>query len=81
MLAVIVQHREIQRVNSLEILGIEHMLGADPMNRLGTEIGLKHTQDRAQDRHTGQSELTAFFLEGSMRSSSSRGKEPVRAIQ
>ena len=48
MLAVVVEHRVVQRFDALEIFGIEHVLGANTMRRLGAEIGLEYAQDRTQ---------------------------------
>ena len=35
MLAVIMQHGVVERIDALEILGIERVLGADPVGGLG----------------------------------------------
>ena len=64
MLAVIVQHREVQSVDALEIFGIEHMLGASSMDCLVPEIRLKQAQDRPEDLHAGQAKFAAFLLQG-----------------
>ena len=62
MLAVVVHHRVVERVDALEIFGIEHVLGAGAVDGLGAEIGLEQPQDRPQHRHAGQAELAAFAL-------------------
>ncbi len=41
MLAVIMDHRVVQRVDALEIFGVQRVLRADPAGRRSTEIGLK----------------------------------------
>src|SRR4029079_8384422 len=63
MLAVIMQHGEVQSIDALEIFRIQHVLGASPMYRLCPEIRLKQAQDRPENRHTGQSKLAAFFFQ------------------
>src|SRR5262249_9948343 len=63
MLAVVVQHREIQRIDALKVYRVEHVLGAGSMYRFGPEVRLEKAQDRPQHRHTRQSEFTTFFLE------------------
>ena len=63
MLAVVVQHREVERIDALEIFGIEHVLGAGAMDGLGAEIGLEQPQDRAQHRHAGQPEFAALVFQ------------------
>jgi hypothetical protein len=63
VLAIVVHHRVVERVDTLEILGVENVLRADPMAGLGAEIGLKQPQHRSQDRHAGQAELTASRLQ------------------
>ncbi len=57
------QHRVIERVDALEVFRIEHVLGADPVGRLGAEIGLEQPQHRTQDRQAGQAELARFLLQ------------------
>ncbi len=49
MLPVIVQHRVIERVDALEIFGIERVLGADAMAGLGAEIGLQQLRAPAPE--------------------------------
>src|SRR5262245_20401104 len=63
VLTVIVQHCEVQSVDSMEIFRIEHVLGASPMDCFRPEVRLKQAQDRPKDGHARQPELTAFFLQ------------------
>src|SRR5689334_2435618 len=62
MLAVVMQHGEIECVNALEVFSIENVLRSGPMDGLRAEIRAEQAQDRAQDRHAGQPELAALFL-------------------
>ena len=62
LLAVVVHHRVVERIDAAEIFGIEGVLSADFMGRLGAEIRLKQVQDRPQNREAGQPEFSAFFL-------------------
>ena len=48
VLAVVVEHRVVERVDAVEIFGVEHVLGAGAMDRFGTEIGLEQAQHRAR---------------------------------
>ena len=48
VLAVVVQHGVVQRVDPLEILGVEDVLCADPGLRLAAEISLEQVQHRAR---------------------------------
>ena len=48
------QHRVIERIDALEILRIERVLGTDPRSGLGAEIGLEQPQHRPENRPTGQ---------------------------
>src|ERR1700716_1132154 len=61
-LAVVMQHRVIERVDALEVFRIEHVLGAHPVGRLGAEIGLEQPQHRTQDRQAGQGGVARFLL-------------------
>ena len=63
VLAVVVQHRVVERVDALEIFRIERVLGADPLRRFGPEIALQQLQHRSQDRQAWHAELTAFDLQ------------------
>ena len=63
VLAVVMQHGVVERVDALEIFGIEHVLGADAMDGLGAEIGLEQPQHRPEHRHAGQPELAAFVFQ------------------
>ena len=40
MLSVVMEHRVVERIDALEIFGIERVLGADAVRRFGAEIGL-----------------------------------------
>ena len=63
MLAVIVQHGVVERIDALEIFGVESVLCADAMRGLGTEIGSQQLQDRPEDRKTRQAQLAAVLFE------------------
>ena len=63
MLAVVMQHGVVERIDALEIFGIEHVLGADAMRGLGAEIGLEQLQHRPEHRQAGQAELAAMLLQ------------------
>ena len=41
MLAVIMDHRIVQRIDAFEILGIQHVLRADAPGSRGAEIGFE----------------------------------------
>ena len=56
-------HRVVERIDALEIFGVENVLGADAMAGLGAEIGLEQPQHRSQDRHARQAELAASRLQ------------------
>ena len=71
LLAVIMHHRVVERIDAPEIFGIERVLGADFVGRFGAEIGLEQVQHRAEDRQAGQAEFAAFASRRSTRSSSS----------
>ena len=63
MLAVIVQHGVVERIDALEIVGVESVLCPDAMGGLGTEIGSQQLQDRPEDRKTRQAQLAAVLFE------------------
>ena len=63
MLPIIVQHGVVERVDALEIFGVERVLRADPLAGLRAEIGLQQLQHRTEDRQAGQAELAAFLLQ------------------
>ena len=63
MLAVVMKHREVEGVDALEIFRVEHVLGADPVDGLGAEIGLEQPQHRSQHRHAGQRQVAAFLFQ------------------
>ena len=63
VLPVVMQHGVVERVDALEIFGIEHVLGADPRGRFGAEIGLQQAQDRTEDRQARQTVFAALALE------------------
>ena len=60
MLAVVVHHRIIQRVDTLEIFRIQGVLRANASGGWRSEIGLKQLHHRADDRKTGYVDLLAF---------------------
>ena len=62
MLAVVMHHAEIERVDALEIFGVEHVLGADAVDGFRAEIRLEQPQNWPQHRHAGQSKLAALLL-------------------
>ena len=63
MLPVIVQHRIIQRVDPLEVIGIEHVLRTRPRGRSRAEIRVEQARDRLQDRKTRRSAFSAGFFQ------------------
>ncbi len=63
MLTIVVQHREIERVDALKVFRVEHVLRAGSMYGFGSEVRLEESQYGPQHRHTRQSEFTTFFLE------------------
>src|SRR5262249_49320698 len=63
MLPIIVQHREVERVDTLEILRVQDVLRTGPMNGFGAEIRLEEPQDWPQYGHARQSGLAALFLQ------------------
>ena len=63
MLAIIMQHRVVECVDTLEVFGIERVLRANAVRSFGTEIGSQQLQNRAEDRQAGQAELSAAILE------------------
>ncbi len=63
MLAVVVHHGEVQRLDPAEIGGIEHVLGADPGRAFGTEIAMEERQHRAEHGKTRHVQLAAARLE------------------
>jgi len=50
MLAVVMQHGVIERIDATKIFGIERVLRADFMRRLSAQIRLEKVQHRPQDR-------------------------------
>src|SRR5262245_44844458 len=63
MLTVVMQHGEIQCVNTLKVFGIKNMLGSGAVDGFSPEVRLKQPQDRPEYRHTRQAELTALFFQ------------------
>ena len=63
VLTVVVEHGEIQRIDALEIFGIERVLGADAGRRFRSEVGLKQAQDRTEDIEIRHAEFPAFRLQ------------------
>ena len=63
MLAVVMQHGVVERIDALEIVGVERVLRADAVRGLGAEIGLQQLQDRPEDRQAGQAELAAVVFQ------------------
>jgi hypothetical protein len=58
-----VEHGVVERIDALEIFGIEYVLSAGAVDGLSAKIGLKQPQHRSQHRHTGQAELAAFCFQ------------------
>src|SRR5690606_28753188 len=48
-LTVVMHHREIQRFDAFEIVGVEHMLSANAARQTNVEIGLKHLENGIED--------------------------------
>ena len=63
VLAVIMQHGEIQRVDALEIFGVERVLGADAGGCFGPEVGLEQGKHRAQNVQVRNAEFAASRLQ------------------
>ena len=57
------EHGVVERVDTLEVFRVEHVLGADPVNGLGAEIRLEKPQHRSQHRHARQREVAAGFFQ------------------
>ena len=62
LLAVIVQHRVVERIDAAEIFGIERVLRADFVGRFGAEISLEQVQHRPEDRQARQAERRGISL-------------------
>ncbi len=61
--AVVVGQREVHRVDALEVLGVQHVLGAGPRRGLGAQIGAQQVVDRPQDRQAGRAGLAGHLLQ------------------
>ena len=61
--AVIVGHREVQRVDAAEIVGVEHVLSGDCRRLRCAEIALEHLHDRLQDVQARNLQLAAAALQ------------------
>ena len=72
MLAVIMHHGEVERVDSPEIVGIEDVLAANTGPRLGIEIGGKTGNDRVEHRQAGNAERAEAAFERPRSSRSTR---------
>jgi hypothetical protein len=57
------QHGEVERVDPLEIIGIEHVLRPGALGRDRAEIRLEHAQNRVQHRQAGTAEVAAGVLQ------------------
>jgi hypothetical protein len=57
------QHGVIERVHPLEIIGIQHVLGANARGRFRAEIGLEQLQHGPNDRKAGDVDFLALALE------------------
>ena len=62
-LPVIVHHREIQGVDPLEIVGVQHVLRARARRRVLTQIRLEQCEDRAEDGKARRSRRLATRLQ------------------
>jgi hypothetical protein len=60
VLPVIMHHGVIQRVDALEIFGVEHVLRADAACSSGAKIRLEQLHHRADDRQARNIHLLAF---------------------
>jgi hypothetical protein len=63
VLAIIMQHGEVEGVDAAKIFGIENILAADSWCRLGTKIGPVHRKHRRQHRDARQRESVAAPLQ------------------
>ena len=63
VLSVVVQHRVVQRIDALEIFGVERVLCADARLALAAEIRLEQLQHRTQDREIRHAEIAAGLLQ------------------
>ena len=75
MLAIIMQHRVVEGLDSLEILGIEDMLAANMGPRLGVEIGGKAGNDRVENRQAGDAERVEAAFETAAQRPVGQGEE------
>ena len=55
--------REVQRVDAAEIVGVEHVLGADAAGRARAEIGLEGGKHRVEHRDARNAEAAAALLQ------------------
>src|SRR5215510_6494210 len=62
MLAIIMQHRVVERVDPLEVISVQGVLRPDTVRGFGSKIGLQKLQDWSQDRQTGQAQLAAMIF-------------------
>ena len=63
MLAVVMQHCVIERIDAAKIFGIECMLRADFMRRFSAQIRMEQVQHRSQNRETGKAQRAAFLFQ------------------
>ncbi len=61
--AVVVGEGEVHRVDALEVLGVQHVLGARPGRLLRAEVGLQKVVDRLQHREAGRTRFPRRHLE------------------
>ncbi len=64
-LAVVAHHREIQGVDALEVVGVQHVLRAGARCRILPQVGFEQVQDRPQNAETRRPGVFAAFLEPS----------------
>ena len=61
-LTVIAHHAEIERVDPLEIIGVEHVLRAGARRGVLSEVGFEQRQDWSQDRQARRARCFAAFF-------------------
>ena len=75
VLAVVMNHRVVQRVDALEILGIQDVLSADASRGRRTQIGLEQLHHRADDRQARDIDLLALAFQPKHQILFQQGKE------
>ncbi len=82
MLTVIVEHSVVERVDTLEVVRIQQVLGADPMGRFGAEVGLQQLQNWPENRQARYAEIAALRFQpvGQQRIKQSVEDDPRRGL-